>query len=138
MNQISIVINFIIKIYFTILKVYRLSLLPSWSLHHSCNWSCKFRLNYNFRLNCRCFKSDSIFHIIVQNVNISFFRIHLSCCIPLPFLIFRKCNITTDNHLLCHWIAQFVSPMLISNENGLLCLIIQLRSCCLGDMSISN
>ena len=28
--------------------------------------------------------------------------------------------------------------MLISNENGLHCLIIQLWSCCLGDMSISN
>ena len=28
--------------------------------------------------------------------------------------------------------------MLISNENGLHCLIIQLRSCCLGDMRISN
>ena len=70
-NQISIVINFIIKIYFAILKVYRLSLLPSWLLYHSCNWSSNFRLNYSFRLSCRCFKSDSIFHIIVQHVNIS-------------------------------------------------------------------
>ena len=87
---------------------------------------------------CRCFKSDSIFHIIVQNINISFFLIYFSRCIPLPFLIFGKYNITTNNHLLCHSIVQFVSPMLISNENGLHCLIIQLWSCCLGDMSISN
>ena len=127
MNKFSIVTNFIVKIYFVMLKVYRLSLLLSWSLHHSCNWSCNYMLNCSFRLNCRCFKSDSIFHIIVQNVNISFFQIHFSCCIPLSFLIFCKCNIMTDNHLFviglyslyppCLYLMKMVFTNLSSNFN---------------------